>query len=310
MSRKLYEVQVLKARLQQLNLLQSQIKELTHILAGMSDNVDKLILEAADSNDKIRRSRLQRLRTELDLIAQDGFDAIEGQLRQGMVQGAKNAVEARVQAAVLLMQDINPQVVAVVPQGFAVLPVNAVKAVMAKEYRGAVFSDRIWDMQKYTQQTLANTVTKGIVEGKSAKNLAKELEAFLKMTDDEYRALQRSWREVHDEAWKVDWKTRGRLKYNTMRLARTELNHAFHEASIQAAYKAPWVRCVKWNLSASHPKYDICDEWATDNKYDLGKGCYPPMEAPIDHPNGFCFVTDETVSNEELANITVRQFLD
>ena len=70
-----------------------------------------------------------------------------------------------------------------------------------------------------------------------------------------------------------------------------------------SAEKADWIKGVKWSLSGSHPKIDICDTWASQDLYGMGPGVYPPRDAPIDHPNGLCHTLDVLVSRAELVEI-------
>ena len=74
-----------------------------------------------------------------------------------------------------------------------------------------------------------------------------------------------------------------------------------------SAERAPWVDGVKWNLSASHPKPDICDDWATQDSDGLGAGCYLPRNAPVDHPNGLCFLTD-VLAPPEIAHQRIMEY--
>lgn len=98
----------------------------------------------------------------------------------------------------------------------------------------------------------------------------------------------------------VDWfspDTPGGVRYASLRLARTEINNAFHAMSINQAAEKPWVNAMKWNLSGSHPKADDCDALANDNSFDLGPGLFPPRDVPRKpHPHCLCCVTPETVS--------------
>lgn len=101
-----------------------------------------------------------------------------------------------------------------------------------------------------------------------------------------------SAREFAKEA--VSWfspNTPGGMRYAAMRLARTEINNAFHAMSIAAADQ-PWVKGMQWHLSRSHPKPDECDEIARNDPDDLGAGCYKVKNVPKKpHPQCFCFVT-------------------
>jgi hypothetical protein len=103
-----------------------------------------------------------------------------------------------------------------------------------------------------------------------------------------------SAREFGREA--VDWfspNTPGGVRYASMRLARTEINNAFHAVSINHSMDKPWVEHMKWHLSGSHPKPDVCDAYS---KGGDGTGLYLPRDVPRKpHPHCLCFVTPQTV---------------
>lgn len=84
---------------------------------------------------------------------------------------------------------------------------------------------------------------------------------------------------------------KGTVAYNALRLARTEVNQAYHDAQNMAAEGNPLIKGMKWHLSGSHPERDICDDWAEENAHGLGPGIFPVGQTPKDHPNGLCFLT-------------------
>jgi len=67
---------------------------------------------------------------------------------------------------------------------------------------------------------------------------------------------------------------------------------------MKSATLNPANRGVKYILSASHPKYDICDEITSADRHGMGPGAYPIDEAPEYpfHPNCLCIMT---MVNEE-----------
>jgi hypothetical protein len=80
---------------------------------------------------------------------------------------------------------------------------------------------------------------------------------------------------------------RGGMHYAAMRLARTEINNAFHAQQVLSAQKNPMITGVRWNLSGSHPKPDECNDFA-----DIG--IWRPEEVPgKPHPHCLCYMTDE-----------------
>ena len=85
----------------------------------------------------------------------------------------------------------------------------------------------------------------------------------------------------------------GNVSYEALRLARTEMTSAYGEATLSAAKVSPSCSGVKYILSASHPKPDICDDITGTDKHGLGIGIYPIDEAPVYpfHPHCLCIVT-------------------
>jgi hypothetical protein len=94
--------------------------------------------------------------------------------------------------------------------------------------------------------------------------------------------------------------TPGGVSYAAQRLARTEINNAFHTTSLRHYNEQPWVEGVKWSLSSSHPHADACDEYATEVHFRGGEpGVYKPEDTPSKpHPQCFCYVSPVTMSDE------------
>ncbi len=168
---------------------------------------------------------------------------------------------------------------------------------------GFNLSDRVWRIQEYTQKGILDITIQGIMSGTSAVELAKQLEGFL---------LKRG------PAWTTGIKPsvtgRGTVAYNALRLARTEINQAYHWAQKEMAKENPLLIGQKWNLSNTHPTDwplsaaymgypEICDYRANHDHHGLGEGVFPPGEAPPDHPNGLCYLTDVWKPVEEILDL-------
>jgi hypothetical protein len=111
------------------------------------------------------------------------------------------------------------------------------------------------------------------------------------MTEEFLRKMRRASAEEIDQAVRDYLKRRAR--YHATVIARHETNEANRTARKKAAGQKPWVKGMKWNLSHSHPAEDICDEYATQNKFKLGPGVYPVKEYPeTPHPNCLCYDTE------------------
>ena len=86
--------------------------------------------------------------------------------------------------------------------------------------------------------------------------------------------------------------TPGGVSYAAKRLARTEINAAYHALSVQQNVDKPWNQSMDWNTSKSHPKEDICDLLAK-------RGPYPMDDVPRKpHPQCLCYVSPRTVTPE------------
>lgn len=108
-----------------------------------------------------------------------------------------------------------------------------------------------------------------------------------------------------------DWfnpDTPGGVRYAAFRLARTEINNAFHATSVIQAQEKPWIDNMQWHLSRSHPKADDCDRLAKGGP--KGDGVYPKGEVPKKpHPQCFCFVTPVSPDEDEfLDNLVAGKY--
>lgn len=275
------------------------------VLAQVHTDISQRLTDTAGAtNAVIKRERYRLLQQQLGDLVDEGIDRVRDSIVRDMTLSAQYSIDGRIRGSVAMLTPLRPDLAGQVPAAFSTVPRNAVNALLSRTFKdGKTFSNRIWDLRKYSHNVISETVARGIIEGKSAYEMSKELEAFLMMSQDEAAAFARVWAEKHTPEWKTAWKTRSRLKYNAQRLARTEINNAFREGAVQSAKTVPWVRGVKWNLSASHPKPDICDTWSTQDADGLGSGVYLPDNTPMDHPSGLCWLTDELVGKSELMDI-------
>lgn len=100
----------------------------------------------------------------------------------------------------------------------------------------------------------------------------------------------------------------GGTRYAAYRLARSEINNAYHAMSVANSAEKPWIEGMKWHLSRSHPRPDVCDEYARGGRE--GNGVYRPQDVPRKpHPHCFCFVTPESPDEDEfLDNLVAGRY--
>lgn len=298
-----YEAQILASRINHLALDTRQMASLDRLMRASHRELTAAIDRAAGAGNVIQANRLTGLQQQVFAIMNGTIDDVRDGVVKDMTIAARFAKDGRLKASIVHLTPLRPDLVNQIPRAFATVPRDAVQAILSRTFdNGKTFSTRIWDMRRSSVNAVSNTVTKGVIQGKSAIDIAKELEAYLVMTPQQERAFARVWAEKHTPAWKADWKTRGQLKSNAKRLARTEINNSFREAAIYSGQRSPWVIGQKWNLSASHPRPDICDVWATADS-GLGAGVYHFNDTPVGHPRCLCFLTDELVSLSDLETL-------
>jgi hypothetical protein len=110
----------------------------------------------------------------------------------------------------------------------------------------------------------------------------------------------------------VDPSTPGGASYAAMRLARTEINNAFHERQKDIALNHPVATGARWNLSKTHASRvhgkDVCDSLAAGHSEGMKKGVYRTDEIPDKpHPHCLCYLTYELPSDRDLTNMLRAQ---
>jgi len=131
-------------------------------------------------------------------------------------------------------------------------------------------SSNVWAQKQIRE--IETVITSGIARGQSARSMSNQLSEFVLGGGV---GMGQS------------------LKTKTMRLARTEINNSYWEASRASSEQSPVVGGIKWELSGRHPQYDVCDLLVNQNLFGLGRGVYPPEYLPPKpHPNCLCYQLD------------------
>lgn len=140
-------------------------------------------------------------------------------------------------------------------------------------------SQRVYRNRALSRGYVDRALNNGLLLGKSVNEIAGDVKGFISPD------------------------TPGGASYAAHRLARTEVVNAYHENS-KAMYKeTPWIERVKWNLSGSHSKPDICNDYAdTVQNRGWGSGEFASHDVPVKpHPNCLCYVTPVSMSLDEYA---------
>jgi len=175
---------------------------------------------------------------------------------------------------------------------------------------GLTLSSRIWKLDRESRQGISQVLMQGITEGKSAWQIAQDLEQYLGAGEDcprwtSTRLYGLTKKEIAGgdrRGLKTGKECDGKgVAYNALRLARTELQAIHHLASDQVTATMPWIEKEQIMLSPAHPKPDICDEVVAAG--EDGQGIYKvgTIRLPL-HPACLCYKTSVLMPPEQFAD--------
>lgn len=79
-----------------------------------------------------------------------------------------------------------------------------------------------------------------------------------------------------------------KARYYAKRIALNETARAYNDARAFEYSSSKDIQVVKIQMSKTHPRTDICDYYASVDKYGLGAGVYPKDKAPVPPFHPFC----------------------
>lgn len=137
-------------------------------------------------------------------------------------------------------------------------------------------SARVWRSAALTDGWLDRTIDSALARGANRDELRKAVKDFVRPD------------------------VPGGVAYAAKRLARTEINNAYHAVTIAHNEDKPWNLGMQWSLSRSHPQLDICDEYGRMDSHGLGPGVYPKTDVPAKpHPQCLCVIYPVTMSPDD-----------
>jgi hypothetical protein len=198
----------------------------------------------------------------------------------GDSQAAQLAQKATETMNRFLLGNLPPDLAQAVSESLSATAQAGIRNALARRPRE--LSSKVWENAQLANGKIEEMVRSGLVSGLSAAELAKTVYKFASPT------------------------TPGGQSYAAMRLARTEINNAFHEQQKTMGHQIG-VLGTKWNLSGSHPENDECDDYAEHHSDSvarrlgaLAKGVFEAGEVPDKpHPNCFCYLTYVTMTPRE-----------
>jgi len=257
-------------------------RELARLLLVAAEDAEKRILARAGNkiSDKVTRAQLQLISAELRAQVVALWPNVDNVVRQGML----NAADAAAKAENLLTSTLYRAAGIPAAEMAAAVRQQArqgAENLYSRKLAGRDLSARVYRTSVGAQGMLQGTINKALAQGANWKRLAGDVKGL------------------------INPRVPGGVSYAAERLARTEMNNAFHETQKRSAISNPFIDAMKWNLSSSHPEGDVCDSLADDDHEGMGAGVFKKQNVPgKPHPNDLCYLTPEVVDEDEF----VRKF--
>jgi hypothetical protein len=253
-------------------------KQLLFTLARAASEAEQMILSLKDGRGigaKIRVDQLNAVRRNLLRQQAAIWRKIGSSIEASRLEAAATAIKVNaVYTDVLLRSVTNAEQRSVLLRA-AEAQARATVDVATARLLGMSYmplSDRVYGTQRLASGMIDRKVTAMLARGLSAREIANEMKAF------------------------INPKVPGGVSYAAMRLGRTELNNAFHATSVREAVDSPFVEYLRWHLSGSHPRPDVCNEYATAQEVKgQDAGVWEPGRVPAKpHPQCLCYTTPVT----------------
>jgi hypothetical protein len=220
----------------------------------------------ASVSEILRAEQLRELRQQLVRAQDTLWKSVGADIRVGRTLAATEA--ARVQGAyedVLLRAGLSATQRVTYRRTLVAEAQRALRNAASRLQAEVPLSERVYKTQALSKRWVSDRVTQLIAQKTSARGIAKEVSRFIRPD------------------------VPGGVSYAAQRLGRTELQNAFHATAVQGYADSPFIVHVEWNLSGSHPRPDLCNDYA-ERKYD-------PEQVPSKpHPQCLCYITPETLS--------------
>lgn len=252
---------------QRLRITQEQQEYIRDLYRQASAEVGKLAEQAPRvPSDALRQQYLRTLQKQIDEQLRDIEKQLNGTIRSGMT----DTVKATVTDAKAFLKENG----LTIKGAYSHVPADIVRSVASGQlYTGNwTLSRALWLNTAETQHDVQSVIAQGIIQNKSAYDIAKDLEKYV--NPDARKDWD--WGKVYPGTKKV-------VDYNAQRLARTMVSHAYQQAFVRTTQKNPFVSKYKWEASNSGRVCEICEE--RDGKL------FDKDELPLDHPNGMCTFT-------------------
>lgn len=252
-------------------------KEVNQALRDASEDIAKRIEDLEGKSNIGAKVRRVQLLGANGMVTQGLHSLYENVLtitRHGQDDAAGAAAKAFIADSEQILEELIPDEYQrrVFEKSFRQSSMRGVQAMVTRILETELpLSERVWRSEAFARGQLSRVINSSLAAGDGPAELAKRVRYYVSPTAP------------------------GGVSYAARRLARTEINNAFHAQSISQAEDAPWVVEMQWRLSSSHvpTKGDECEAYAMQGTFDKDKVPRKP------HPNCLCTVIPVMESDDE-----------
>lgn len=267
----------LEARKKYLLMLQQSDETIAELYIA---SINRIIQELKKGENKNLKYLLEVIAKDVDQFNQDLAKAIKFVVENG----TENGMYFIKQVSIDVLKEAGVDTVPFI-KSMEFSRKRAIQTSFARNFArshedGLKLSERIWNIGQHNKKIMSDIVRAGA--GEDVVTVARSLESYVKKGKTSIAA------NYPNMIKRMESRIPANLDYKALRLARTELTAAYGEGVIASAKATPVVKYVKWVISSSHPRKDICDTNA--NGGPNGNGIYEAMSCPIypAHPNCIC----------------------
>lgn len=263
----------LEARKKYLLMLQQSDETIAELYIA---SINRIIQELKEGENKNLKYLLEVIAKDVDQFNQDLAKAIKFVVENG----TENGMYFIKQVSIDVLKEAGVDTVPFI-KSMEFSRKRAIQTSFARSHEdGLKLSERIWNIGQHNKKIMSDIVRAGA--GEDVVTVARSLESYVKKGKTSIAA------NYPNMIKRMESRIPANLDYKALRLARTELTAAYGEGVITSAKATPVVKYVKWVISSSHPRKDICDTNA--NGGPNGNGIYEAMSCPIypAHPNCIC----------------------
>lgn len=256
-----------------MSVTMQQQKKIRKLYADLYQDVTKQI--ANMGNEDLRKQNLvllqRRINNRIHIMSQN--------IKNGIVEDMRTVSETVVIDARSFLKQCGFKD-SDIHNAFQYVPEQIIKNIYTGNVyqNGWTFSGAIWKMEQRNRGVINTIVSKGTAQGKSAYEIAKDLEKYV---NPSAKKPSRKIDFINPRTGYKDTFYFGNVDYNAQRLARTLISHAYQQSFRNVNENDPFVTDYIWHSAGIHGRTcDICLQ--RDGKH------FKKDELPEDHPNGLC----------------------